>query len=1101
MAQETVADTRGIVVFDPRQTLANIGDSTTYGTSFTQAGRKPGRPVAQQADQSMIVKASGSMPDYDVRVRTIEGGRTLRGTFGWRNDDDASSMVRGMEAPFIEGFDSIESWSGSANRSHPDVISISNTELLACFSWSSAPNSSIKVVHYDTSTSTKTESTIATNEFPTVTKACLVKIEDADYRCYWITDNGTYWSIGHARSSNGTSWSIVSHNAFPDSTIDNTDLSPRKITGGSIGGNVVLFVQFDDTTITATNAASQIYQLGSSDDGHRFSLVDSAVSTTISYGFPHLRESCDRSILHLIYITSTNAGNPIQKYRRLPSCLFPFTSATEIEAFDGGSSNRVATKSTVAGGGFNISTGNAAIAEMSDGTIRTLVMTEDTSPTMYIQEVKGSPLTSPWTTYSYQPISVEATISEVLASGASMCQHGSRLYIATKWDTTETSYDGNIALMAMGQWSTLSRPYQANGRRGNPDKVIVPAFDPDDAGWTETLEGSAATPTVVNGNGTNGDNRVSREFSSAGATSDASYWQADFSQSDVEAGILVFMELRYDDTSTGTLSTLVPNVGALISYSDGTDRTRLYVMVTSSDIRLYDAVASANIGTISTTPERWNQIAIWVQVTGGAVTCKVWAAQEDGGLHEDMPLAPVTITAPTLESNNSSPYLLVGNPSTYSGSGNLKSRWGLVWIVTGSAIGDGLNNYSNPTDVVGHPWTVCPTVLPGGLGVEGLGWSTTGDEWLIDRDYDYGIANAMPLTTRSPGAVWRSTQTANDEIIAWRLNAADSTHYSYHQHAILALYIHKPNWRTGKLEVRFSSGSYITSRNIDLSGSLVAPGLSGSYTRSGATIKFTDMDDVWFREGEFEGRPLQLSSTVFRTITYHASGAGVDPVGSDTVGTFFMCEDCVSGDPTSGTGYVFPHAALILVAASQAAAIDAIRLTIDGGQPCPDAYFEASKIGIGWYRPFGRPYDNNRRRTFAPRQVLTEYESGARRHTELSTGREEVSFQWTDPIDTAGTYISTSPDWISVENADRDAAPADTADLVNGIVRRAGGAKQPVVGVFRVPFGGLPADLNREGEFLYGAITSDTVARGTIRGAENYGELVTVSTITLSEEK
>ena len=112
----------------------------------------------------------------------------------------------------------------------------------------------------------------------------------------------------------------------------------------------------------------------------------------------------------------------------------------------------------------------------------------------------------------------------------------------------------------------------------------------------------------------------------------------------------------------------------------------------------------------------------------------------------------------------------------------------------------------------------------------------------------------------------------------------------------------------------------------------------------------------------------------------------------------------------------------------------------------------------------------------------------------------EVEFAWTDGVDASQiNQADPVPDYVaSAVGQEPMASVKDALYLMDGLVRRQGGAAQPVVYFSRIVADSTDDQTNNPREFLYGRVVSDAT-RQNILGDEESTNVDRLNTITIRE--
>ena len=135
---------------------------------------------------------------------------------------------------------------------------------------------------------------------------------------------------------------------------------------------------------------------------------------------------------------------------------------------------------------------------------------------------------------------------------------------------------------------------------------------------------------------------------------------------------------------------------------------------------------------------------------------------------------------------------------------------------------------------------------------------------------------------------------------------------------------------------------------------------------------------------------------------------------------------------------------------------------------------------------------------------MTETRDGKRRATEDAPARRVIEAAWVEGVDQRPIYHPANPDpeYVAIKvGGNPIAARGDQPTVLEGLIRRLGGARVPLVYIPRIddaPAGDKTLLAGQESLVLARVISSSS--RETVLGDENRDEVVRLSGLTLSEE-
>ena len=180
-----------------------------------------------------------------------------------------------------------------------------------------------------------------------------------------------------------------------------------------------------------------------------------------------------------------------------------------------------------------------------------------------------------------------------------------------------------------------------------------------------------------------------------------------------------------------------------------------------------------------------------------------------------------------------------------------------------------------------------------------------------------------------------------------------------------------------------------------------------------------------------------------------------------------------------------------------------IRIRIPA-QITAEGYFKAGAIIVGDVFVFGRDYSWGRQMTIEPNQEITTGRSGDRLVEQLGPARRRVEFSWADGWDSTEISGDDPTTYTGVELAEKIVAVREDTSIVEGVLTRAKGAKEPVVYLPRIYEAAVGNDwvipeITGRTRHMYGRIVSK-VTKQTLIGDEDKNEVHTINAVSIDEE-
>jgi hypothetical protein len=431
-----------------------------------------------------------------------------------------------------------------------------------------------------------------------------------------------------------------------------------------------------------------------------------------------------------------------------------------------------------------------------------------------------------------------------------------------------------------------------------------------------------------------------------------------------------------------------------------------------------------------------------------------------------------------------------------------------------------LDGTNSPAQLYGRTWSPFPiNIFPqasGGLrvsAVDGPTWSKydastpSGDSWVIDTRFEFGIENVFPDVSPSPRRTWRGvTNFAQD--IAVNIGEID-TDPAPGLGRVLVVGAFNCNVQKIEVHYRIAAGGALTLLGtIDFS-----QGMTGlTWIRDGKMVRpasGTAVGAEYFTYNILEDSHFRLTSAgpvdrIRRIATNHE---GLWSRGT-TVRTTLYCDDITGTEnTTAATGEIWVKDGVLMI--RDAPDIYQIVFRIPSGVAYGESFPEIGNLFVGHLAYFGKQYARGRALTTEPNTELTTMRGGARRSRNLGPARRSVEFAWANENLTDASQLSASvidPDYILPATGAPIpvATPADTAWKMAGLVEALRGAATPCLYLAKVPMvsnENVDTMQTNRNLFLYGRITGG-VRIETVLGNEwgNPGELVRVAAISFEEE-
>ncbi len=1026
-----------------------VNDGSATGSSYTQAGSRPGVSVPEDSTSRLVPVISGAL-GQDVEIVTLRSGTPALADIacevGYRLADGADLTTRGWTAPnWVSG-----AWHalvlGATPQAGGDIVTCPGSQkVVACLVYSSR----VYVRTYDPGADPETAWTAAVQVYDGTTggldapeSACLVALPSG--RLLLLVGISSIRSKAYRSDDDGATWSLHSEHPWEPQTVSRARMAHAN-------GSICL--------------VSDGYQHASSDDlGSLDKIVD---NTSVGSDVSIVAHPSGSFVMG--YVRTADSYPCV---RILPTAYSAYTDATAI----------VIEEDAVA---------DMTLCADPDGLIWAYVTDAATPGLVRVHYSLDGGQT--WTAMLYEALDICTTNADYVHRLAATHAAGATYLLCDPVGSTSTA-DATMCVR-LGGWETVTtRPGYSWAhlyrRLGSGTVASYLGFErPDNTGkWTRNATGAPAESNVADGwfisTATGGTDTVTyaqtfsdyyvtteaglRLDSGGSATADEVYIQQR-----VADGTNDFkLKVRFYTSGGNTwINTRDPNAGG--SADKGNDDTGV---ATGNMVRARLHIELDPNSVTAATGYVWVTGAndpVWTLAWTGSLTNDTGSPSANGQIIFGHGSTPASTTA-----ESSWSYVSAGTTGT---TGNIGA--GIAGVSTYGAAGRPIGSLPVPLhpeleDSDGNvPWLSIASG-PGALG----------EVCAVDRDYDFPVENILPTVSPSPDERWRSTSTAA-QTIAW--DAGDETWIG----DSVALVAAGTNFRTADLDYH-NGAAWVTAGSLDL-----ATGFTGlDYSLSGDALipgNSTTSGSRYVHEGELKGGYVVLETgggagTAAFRIRWNTAGSWVSS-GTGTPRVRILLDgDLSSVDATGQCDVVWPGGVLVVHAAAILRA-RRWRVVIDGSQVVPDAYYTAGCLVPMSIRAFGRAPDWGWSRSVDPQSETRTSRYGTTRTRKLGPPAEVWSMAWTSGTTLYDLRNTASPDYVGSSVGLPLTAAEDVGWLLQGILDLSDSGAVPVVSLAAIP-DASGTTVTDPSLWMLGRLES-SVRMEHVQGDEGEGEVYRISQI------
>lgn len=1101
---------QGLLIMDPRLTTKDA--LWAAQSSYTQAGPRPGVPVASGSSQ-MVLQASGEQASGSaMEILAQRSGMPGPGGGGvvWRNSGE--TLYRGWDVPsVVTGWEAVE-WTDGTGPG--DVREVGSPHAVTLSDGTVLVTAQVRVVvgldttyHVyvwarDANTGAwSTEDVCSQDDAPVFGfHPAFLVLPSGRVQLYYQLDaaGGDEVKVAMQYSDDSGDEFTLGSDSVLTTPID-TSGSPGSGSGGGDPGRMrlaykdgqVLMVLEYQQHDTDPSWCDVFLQYASSDLGCTFSAVGDKWDGETAAGGEESGKYHDLLVLGgrfvMIWVNGARDNHICTR-----SVSNAFERLGSLDVVDVGLEGNFGV--STGGTGETFTDGDLAAWVDEDGVAYVIGRAQDTANEVVIGRSLDAGET--WEMLGESDLSAGFSApvgkvfdfddSTVYPKNFCAARQGGRALFLHNWAANPGNEDNSLGCAYLGGWSTVTMGSVSSSRSDDAQVCWLATWIPielpsDLPGWTAT---GAGTESLTNG-----------YLSLSTAVTSKSY--AANPPGTIAEGMVIRLSCKV--TSGGSLT--ADTIGCRLRLADGTDDYDISVRIrlngSQHEIRVRDNNAAADVGSdmvVASTD------GVDVMIALGAASVSTWYRQRTLGTDREFTAGA---TSTTLTSDTATPAannLLQWGHVT---SGTAESRWFELHYVsdeyTGFDISDLSEGQDNPDELFARGISSEYISVDAGLRIRSVdGPMLAGESWDIDARYDYGIGRIFPSLSASPRIRWRSTDTT-EQLIAL---AFDETLLGTVESALgnttIGLYLSGINWRNGELQgYDVDTAAWVTIATIDTS-----TGMTGlDWTRLGNTVIPAVAgagDQPYLHMNECANWTFGYNGVNFCRINASTEGKWDRTSGIMKRPTLFL-KDASAGHPTSGgSGYLMPTEYAVIV--HTAATYAGYRLKISS-QSTVDGYFEIGAMVLGPVVVFGNEYAWGRRIETRHGTSVTRARDGTDRSHVDQPAERLVEFSWVDGIEMSGVEAA-DPDYVlptSTGGVGPSASVGDVPYVLDGLVRLLNGPHHPIVYLPKIAKGTPDTiHLNRRHQFLYGR-TAGSVSVENVLGLELSTELSRVGSITIEE--
>ena len=1078
-------------------------------TTITQQNPTAGDPIPQQSSKMRLLATGNQSDSGDLSIFTRKAGSAGFGSrFTFKENTTSTTVEYGRDAMnSISGFE----WklfgntaTGISYRTPISLVTSSNT-LLVAYQHITSSSNTLKVLRIDKDGNETTSSSLySIPAFATTTQymhPVLCQLEDGAIMLAHILENDDEANLRILRSEDdGQTFDVVSREGWnetlPVGTTSGAGVDTFEIIRirmESITGSTVLLVETESNN-TSTTKRNQLIQYVSIDGAATFTkLSTTANMESESYRKINLGNRLGR------YVISYISGTGGLDYMELPNPFSNIHLLREAGAF----LQLSAVPNASTGTNDYMTGGDTAMVVDDDGGVYVYSYSGGSNDFIVSQYYDGD-----FFRLTNGRINVaEASTLNCDDSFTRLvnlhCVHwlGRGLIVSNM--ASSSTQDLSIFFTFLGGYADINLPKTSYG-----------AVEAD---WTRagyirnylTLD----TPSSITGLSPIGTGADALTGGNLRITSSPTYPNPRYYRWNNLPTTLI----NTDYTNQGMFirSVCVANSGGDLTFTqrgfelemdNGTNRYRVGIYISTSQIRLRDIYGGVNIATIS--HDNTQGVEVLCGLGNGDKVSAWYRTMGNQGLRDYTEITNDTTVGSA--SSSAAGHIIEWGHLTYT-TGNMETQWREFHVSTLQATGMGLaGGFDNPNDLASRPY---PPLGEYAYVYDGVSISTTdgpsyeGEEFQIFPQYDYPVSNIFYTQAPSPRIQWRTAKVPSGNVPAQTLSIKlqPSTLVSFAEalpNDLMGFHFNGVNWRLG--DIYYHNGTswvQLASITNSIRCSCVVTGRSAR----GA---------VGFTEPYFTLNELVNWTALFilgEVQEYKKIVSNTEGKFGGTATTTKQCTIQFDSPPPQGSGtiYLIPPVFSMVVSMNGIQA-SAFQIRTDAQQ----TYHNDIRIGeviMGPVIVAGRQYGRGRTISIESGTTTIETQDGIRYSREIKPPTRVFNVAWTDGIDISQLQ-GNEPDidyWMASNQtgAEPIAVNDEAPDLMMGFLRYVQGSKKHFVYLPNISKSTSSSQdkryLNREKEQALVTLENDVQIEHVV-GDElqaQTGEVFRIATITMKEVK